>query len=131
MSETANPWGALPYYQIHFVVVADVKGNEERFIARTMKKTSGIINKRVIDTWWIGAGVLAEKLNQDSNLKSLLKDILLEEDEIRIEGVEECIRIHGGWKIEGQMDLSKKALEAYGLIASHVKQLLYEIEVTH
>ncbi|MGH9910394.1 MAG: hypothetical protein ACRD32_07110, partial [Nitrososphaerales archaeon] len=90
MSELTIPWGALPYYRMHFVVLARAKPFVESLMAQTRKKTKGVIHKEIIDVWWEG-GRMAEVLNHDDNLKALLKEVLLEEDEIYIDQTENCI----------------------------------------
>lgn len=128
MSELTIPWGALPYYRMHFVVLARAKPFAESLIAQTRKKTKGVIHKEIIDVWWEG-GRMAEELNRDDNLKTLLKEVLLEEDEIYVDPTENCIRVYGGWKGEQKVEISKKTLEAYNIIAGHVKKLISELAV--
>lgn len=130
MSEPATPWGALPYYQIHFVVMGDVKLFGERLVARTRKKTSGVIHKKITDVWWEG-GSIADRLNSDTNLKALLKEVLLDEGDIYVDPVEYCVRIYGSWKPEYNVQISKKALEVYNAIAGHVKQFISELTLTN
>jgi hypothetical protein len=130
MSEPTTPWGALPYYQMHFVVLGEGKRLAEQLVARTRKRTKGIIHKEIIDVWWEG-GSIATKLNNDADLKSLLKEVLLEEDEIYIDPTENCVRIHSGWKAEHKVEISKNALQAYNTIASHVKKYMSELTITN
>lgn len=126
MSEFIPPYGALPYYQMHFVVAGNGRIFEDRFIARTMKKTKGIIRKQVTDLRWEG-GQIADRLNNDSNLTSLLTMVLLEEGTIYIDPTENGIRIYSDWKSEHKVEISKQALEAYNIIAGHVKNYLLEL----
>ena len=128
MSELTIPWGALPYYRMHFVVLAKAKPFAESLIAQTRKKTKGVIHKEIIDAWWEG-GRMAEVLNHDNNLKALLKEVLLEEDKIYIDPTANCVRVYGGWKGEQTVEISKKTLEAYNIIAGHVKNLMSELAV--
>jgi hypothetical protein len=123
MSEFIPPYGALPYYQTHFVVMGNGKALEEALVARTRKKTRGVVKKEIVDLYWEG-GDIAERLNGDANLKSLLTKVLLEENEIRIDPTENGIRIYGDWKPEYRVEMSREALEAYDIIAGYVKSYL-------
>lgn len=126
MSEFIPPYGALPYLQTHFVVAGNGRIFEDRLIARTRKKTKGVIRKEVVDLSWEG-GQIADRLNGDSNLKSLLTTVLLEEGNIHIDPTENGIRIYGDWKPEYKIEMSKQSLEAYNIIAGHVKSYLSEL----
>ncbi|MGH9876391.1 MAG: hypothetical protein ACRD5H_02030 [Nitrososphaerales archaeon] len=126
MSEFIPPYGALPYYQTHFIVAGNGRLFEDRLIARTRKKTKGVIRKEVVDLRWEG-GRIAERLNSDSNLKSLLTTVLLEEGDIYIDPTENGIRIYGSWKPEYKVEMSKQALEAYDIVAGHVKRYVSEL----
>ncbi|MGH9923041.1 MAG: hypothetical protein ACRD38_09840 [Nitrososphaerales archaeon] len=126
MSEFIPPYGALPYYQTHFIVAGNGRLFEDRLIARTRKKTKGVIRKEVVDLRWEG-GRIAERLNSDSNLKSLLTTVLLEEGDIYIDPTENGIRIYSSWKPEYKVEMSKQALEAYDIVAGHVKRYVSEL----
>ena len=126
MSEFIPPYGALPYLQIHYIVAGNGRAFEDRLIARTRKKTKGVIRKEVVDLSWEG-GQITDRLNGDSNLKSLLNTALLEEGDIHIDPTENGIRIYGDWKPEYKIEMSKQALEAYNVIAGHVKSYLSEL----
>ncbi|MFQ5940980.1 MAG: hypothetical protein ACE5KA_04700 [Nitrososphaerales archaeon] len=129
MADLPTAWGALPYCQMHFVVLGDGKRFAEVFVARTRKKTSGVMNKKIIDVWWEG-GIVAEQLNHDADLKLLLKEVLLDEDAIYIDPTENCIRIHNGWKAEGTVEISSNTVQAYNTIAGHVKKFLSELTIS-
>ncbi|MFQ5970044.1 MAG: hypothetical protein ACE5J2_06085 [Nitrososphaerales archaeon] len=129
MPEFVPLYGALPYYQIHFVISGNGRAFENQLIARTIKRSKGIIKKQVIDAWWEG-GIIADKLNQDTNLRALLIEILLQEGDIYIDPTENGIRIYSDWKPEYKIKISKKALEAYNIIAGHVKNYLSELTVS-
>jgi hypothetical protein len=126
LSDFIPPYGALPYYQTHFVVAGNGRVFEDRLIARTRKKTKGVIRKEIVDLRWEG-GQIADRLNSDSNLKSLLRTVLLEEGDICIDPTENGIRIYGSWKPEFKTEMSRQALETYDMIAGHVKSYLLEI----
>lgn len=130
MSEQPIPWGALPFYQRHFIVLGNVKSYTENLLARTRTKTKGVMHKQIIDVWWEG-GRIADTLNQDAELKELLKEVLLEEKEMYIDPIEDYVRIYSNWKPERSVEISEKALEAYDRISGHVKKLISELTVTN
>lgn len=124
-----HTYGALPFYQIHFVVKGNGKMFEELLLARTRKRVRGVINKRVEDVWWEG-GKIVERLNSDSRLKQLLLTVLGYDDEIFIDPVDNAVRIYAKFKIESEVIryLSREAVEAYNIIAGHVKGIMKEFE---
>ena len=130
MSEITTPWGALTYYQMHFVVLGNGELFAEQLMARTRKRTEGIMHKKIMDVWWEGRAI-ADQLNRDADLKLLLKEVLLEEGEIYVDPTENCIRIHSGWKAEHRVEISKNALQAYNIIAGHVKKFISELRISH
>jgi hypothetical protein len=129
MSELTTPWGALPYYQMHYIVLGNGKLFAEQLVARTRKRTKGFVRKEILDVWWEG-GNIVNVLNQDTELESLLKKVLLEEGEIYIDPTENCIRIYSGWKPERKIEISRDALQAYNMIAGHVKKFMSELTVS-
>ena len=122
MSEMIIPWGALPYYQIHFIVL----GNSELF---TRKRTEGIIHKKIVNVWWEG-GVIADQLNRDTDLKLLLKEVLIKENDIFIEPIDNCTRIHSGWKAEHKMEMDKNTLQVFDIVAGHIKKFISELRIS-
>ncbi|MEE8132012.1 MAG: hypothetical protein V3T40_00360 [Nitrososphaerales archaeon] len=129
MSELITPWGALPYHQMHFVVLGNGQRFAEELMARTRKRTKGVIHKKVIDVWWEG-GIIAEQLNHDADLILLLKEVLLEEGEIYIDPTENCTRIYSSWKAEHNVEISKNALQAYNAIAGYVKNCMSGLTIS-
>ncbi len=125
---TLHTYGALPFYQIHFVVKGNGKVFEELLVARTRKRVRGVISKSVEDVWWEG-GKIAERLNNDTRLKQLLLTIL-KDDDIFIDPVENAVRIYSRFKIESEVTrhLSREAIEAYNIIAGHVRSIMKEFE---
>ncbi|MFQ5920960.1 MAG: hypothetical protein ACE5JV_02970 [Nitrososphaerales archaeon] len=122
-SEYVEPYSAIPYYQFHFVVSTNGRNPGDRVVARTRKKTKGVIHKQVTDVWWEG-GPIAKELNGDSQLRSLLTTVLLEENDIYIDPAESGVRIYGDWKPEHKVKISKEAVEAFDIIAGHVKRYI-------
>ena len=128
ISKRVTPWGALPYHQAHFVVICNGKNITERLLARTRKRTKGIIHKEIIDVWWEG-GSIADQLNQDIELKSLLKEILLEEGDIYLDPTENCVRIHSSWKADQKYKINNISIQVYNIIARHLNKFIKSEEI--
>lgn len=126
MSEPIPLYGALPYCQLHFVVPGNGRRFEDVLIARTTRKIRGIVSKHATNIRWEG-GHIAEVLNADTNLQSLLSKVLVEEGDIRIDPTENGVRIYGRWRAEYKVRIGREVLEAYDIIAGHVKQYLAEL----
>lgn len=129
MSEMIIPWGALPYYQIHFIVLGNSELFTEQLMARTRKRTEGIIHKKIVNVWWEG-GVIADQLNRDTDLKLLLKEVLIKENDIFIEPIDNCTRIHSGWKAEHKMEMDKNTLQVFDIVAGHIKKFISELRIS-
>jgi hypothetical protein len=93
------------------------------FLAKCTPITKGHFkNKRVVGVRWTG-GRIAELLSSDKDLNEHLKLILLAEGEIRIDPVDDLVRIYGKWKHEDDLIVDRKVLEVIDRIAYHVKEL--------
>jgi hypothetical protein len=119
------PYGALDYYQVHYIV--ETKNHvydPSLFLARCCPITKGhLSNKRIVGTKWDGDR-LADILRADVELEAIVKEILYEEGEIRVDPLEDHIRIYGKWRNEDQLKFSPKMFEAADRIAGHIKKLL-------
>lgn len=119
------PYGALDYYQVHYIV--ETKNHvydPSLFLARCYPITKGhLSNKRIVSTKWEGDH-LADILRADVELEAIVKEILYEEGEIRVDPLEDHIRIYGKWRNEDQLKFSPKMFEAADRIAGHIKRLL-------
>jgi hypothetical protein len=73
---------------------------------------------------WEGGGRLANILEADVELKEILRQILYEEGELKIDPLEDHIRIYGKWRNEDQLKFNPKTFEAVDRIAGHIKKLL-------
>ncbi len=120
-------YGILPFYQIHFIIKSDGKMYGELLLARTRKKVTGVINKRVEDVWWEG-GKIVDRLNNDPRLKELLLHVIKDEGDIFIDPTDNAIRIYSRFKGEHELKLSKEVIEIFNLIAGHVKHMIKEFE---
>jgi hypothetical protein len=119
------PYGALDYYQVHYIV--ETKNHvydSSLFLAKCYPITKGhLSNKRIVGTKWEGDR-LADILRADLELEAIVKEILYEEGEIRVDPLEDHIRIYGKWRNEDQLKFSPKMFEAADRIAGHIKKLL-------
>ena len=118
------PYGALQYYQIHYIIEGAVIPNSEMFLAKCEPISKGYFrNKKVVDIRWWGSGRLAEILQADKELKEMLKAVLPQEGEIRIDPVDDHIRIYGKWKHEDDLKFNAKMLDVIDRIAHHIQKL--------
>jgi hypothetical protein len=125
-AETSQvPYGALDYYQVHYIV--DTKNHAydpSMFLARCHPITKGHLSKKIIvGTKWEG-NRLADILGADLELEEIAKQILYEEGEIRVDPLEDHIRIYGKWRNEDRLKFSPKMFDAADRIAGHIKKLL-------
>jgi hypothetical protein len=125
-AETSQvPYGALDYYQVHYIV--DTKNHAydpSMFLARCHPITKGHLSKkRIVGTKWEG-NRLADILGADLELEEIVKQILYEEGEIRVDPLEDHIRIYGKWRNEDRLKFSPKMFDAADRIAGHIKKLL-------
>jgi hypothetical protein len=117
------PYGALPYYQIHYIIEDTHIANPEELLAKCEPISKGHFrNKKVVDVKWWG-GRLAEVLQADMELKEMLKAILPQEGEIRIDPVDDHVRIYSRWKHEDDLEFDPKVFEVVDKIAYHIQKL--------
>jgi hypothetical protein len=125
-AETSQvPYGALDYYQVHYIVDAKNHAYDpSMFLARCHPITKGHLSKkRIVGTKWEGDR-LADILGADLELEEIIKQILYQEGEIRVDPLEDHIRIYGKWRNEDQLKFSPKMFDAADRIAGHIKKLL-------
>jgi hypothetical protein len=117
------PYGALQYYQIHYIIEDTVATDPESILAKCEPISKGHFgNKRVVDIKWWG-GRLAEILQADIELREMLKAILPLEGEIRVDPVDNHIRIYGKWKHEDDLKFSSEMFDVADRIAYHIQKL--------
>lgn len=115
------PYGGLQYYQAHYIVSIESEDNHN-LLARCSPITQGHFkNKRVVGVKWVGAGRFADRLQDDSKLGEMLKEVLLREGEIRVDPLDDHIRIHGKWLHEDKLAFSETMFEIADRIAMHVR----------
>jgi hypothetical protein len=118
------PYGSLQYYQTHYILKSDSKENGN-FLARCEPISKGRFGgKRVVDVRWTGADRFAEVLQTDSKLTEMLKEVMLREGEIRVDPLEDHIRIYGKWIHEESFVFSQTMFEIADRIAGHIKARL-------
>lgn len=120
-----NPilYGALQYYQIHYIVEDIHVANPEALLAKCEPISKGHFkNKKVVDVKWWG-GRLAEALQTDIELKEMLKAILPQEGEIIVDPVDDHVRIYSKWKHEDDLKFDPTVFKAMDKIAYHIQQL--------
>jgi hypothetical protein len=116
------PYGALPYYQIHYIIEDTDIANPEILLAKCEPISEGHFrNKKVVDVKWWG-GRLAEILQADVELKEMLKTVLPQEGEIKIDPLDDHIRIYSKWKHEDDLKFDPKMFEIIDKIAYHIQK---------
>jgi hypothetical protein len=77
------PYGALHYYQVHYIVQVESQENGN-FLAKCEPKTRVHFgNERVVEVKWTGVDGFANILQGDAKLTEMLKEVMLHEGEIR------------------------------------------------
>lgn len=118
------PYGSLQYHQVHYIVKSESKENGN-FLSRCEPITKGHFgSKRVVDVKWTGADSFSEILQADSKLTEMLKEVMLHEGEIRIDPLDDHIRIYGKWIHEESFAFNQTMLEVADRIAGHIKTRL-------
>ncbi|MGA8843028.1 MAG: hypothetical protein WB511_05530, partial [Nitrososphaeraceae archaeon] len=116
------PYGALPYYQVHYIVKT-TGIDPYMLMAKCNVVTEGHFNnKRVVNLEWVG-GRLANILQNDQELTLILKSLLLDEGEIRIDPQDNRVRIYTKWKREDKIKFDPRFFEAVEKIAAIIKSL--------
>ena len=121
---TPLPYGALQYYQVHYIIQVESEENDN-FLSKCEAKTKGYFgNKRVVEVQWTGADRFAEVLQADDKLTEMLKEVMLREGEIRVDPQDDHIRIYGKWSHEENFAFNETMLEIADRIAMHIKERL-------
>lgn len=124
MTQDLNPvsWGAQDRYQAHFIVKVPSGISENDFLARAKLQTNGYFSsKRVSGVQWIG-GALADALNSDDALKTMMTRLPYRDAQISIEPTKGGIRIHGKWKDSHEFYMTKELFAVYDRIAFDIKK---------
>jgi len=111
-------------YRYNYVVSAKIDGLEDKLKAATKLIKKGFLRKEVVGLKWEG-GDLAQLLNADSDLKTMLDREGLVEHEIRSDKKSQCIRIRQK-KFYLRIMLpspTREAFEIYDRIAQHIRSI--------
>jgi hypothetical protein len=118
------PYGGLDYYQVHYIVETG-DANTEQFMARCEPITKGRFgDKRVVGVKWTGTSSFADTLQNDMRLTDLLKEVMLEEGEIRVDPLDDHVRIYGKWKHNERPRGISAMAEVADVIAGHIKAMV-------
>lgn len=124
---TLPSYGALDYFQMHFIVMGSVS-NPSELIAKCKASTSGHFSKKhVTSVNWEG-GKIAEMVSKDQQLDSYLHNVLLEEGEIYIDPLEDHVRVYGKWKHQQELRLYEELVQTMDRICYHVKAFVNKQE---
>lgn len=124
---TSPSYGALDYFQMHFIVMGSVS-NPSELIAKCKASTSGHFSKKhVTSVNWEG-GKIAEMVSKDQQLDSYLRNVLLEEGEIYIDPLEDHVRVYGKWKHQQELRLYEELVQTMDRICYHVKAFVNKQE---
>jgi hypothetical protein len=118
------PWGAENRFQAHFIVRKDTGRAVTNYLAKTKLTTKGhFASKTVTKVTWNGAGSLAERLNEDTELNEMIAKQTLKDADIIVEPTEGVIRIRNQWKNSLAFGISEELFWIYDRIAGHIKQV--------
>lgn len=118
----AMPWGAMDRFQAHYVVRrADTPGPHS-LAARTVIRAAGRLGRGAVEgVSWSGAGPLADRLNADSELNSMIAALGRRRAQITVEPTGAGVRIHGPWRAAHEFGVTVEEFGVYDRIAGHVK----------
>jgi hypothetical protein len=117
------PYGALPYFQIHYLIEPVKISNPSSYMAKCRTITEGhFSNKRLIDIQWIG-DQLAQTLASDKELTEMLKPFMIEEGEISIDPQKDRVRVYTKWKREDKLEFDPQFFHVVERIAKAIKKL--------
>ena len=118
------PWGAEDRFQAHFIVRKDAGRATGNHTARTKLTTQGhFATKKILKVEWNGNGVLAERLNEDTELNEMIAKQKLRDATIYVEPTEGAIRIRNQWKNHLDFGISEELFWIYDRIAGHIKKV--------
>ena len=117
------PYGALPYYQIHYLIEPVKITSPSAYMAKCRAKTKGHNEeKRITEIEWVG-GRLAERLTSDKELTELLKPLMVNEGEISIDPQKDRVRVYTKWKREDKLEFDPEFFQVVERIARTIKKL--------
>ena len=117
------PYGALPYFQIHYLIEPVNITTPSSYMAKCRAKTKGHLGeKKVTEIKWVG-GRLADRLASDKELTEMLKPLMLKEGEISIDPQKDRVRVYTKWKREDKLQFDPEFFQVVERIANTIKKL--------
>ena len=117
------PYGSLDYYQVHYIVETG-DAHTEQFLAKCEPITKGRFgDKRVVAVKWTGTSGFADTLQNDMRLTDMLKEVVLQEGEIRVDPLDDHVRIYGQWRHNESPKAVQAMAEVADVIAGHIKAM--------
>jgi hypothetical protein len=117
------PYGALPYFQIHYLIEPVNISTPSSYMAKCRAKTKGRLGgKRITEIQWVG-GRLADRLASDKELTEVLKPLMLNEGEISIDPQKDRVRVYTKWKREDKLQFDPEFFRVVERIAKSIKKL--------
>ena len=117
------PWGAQDRFQAHFIVQKDIGEELLNLTARTRLQTTGHFgSKKITGVIWEG-GKLADELNTDSSLNTMIAKQSLNDAIIFVDPTDNGVRIYGKWKNSYNFGITKELFDIYNKIAGYIKKL--------
>jgi len=117
------PYGALPYFQIHYLIEPVNISTPSSYMAKCRAKTKGRLGgKRTTEIQWVG-GRLADRLASDKELTEMLKPLMLNEGEISIDPQKDRVRVYTKWKREDKLQFDPEFFRVVERIAKSIKKL--------
>ena len=117
------PYGALPYFQIHYLIEPVNISAPSSYMAKCRAKTKGRLGgKRITEIQWVG-GRLADRLASDKELTEMLKPLMLNEGEISIDPQKDRVRVYTKWKREDKLQFDPEFFQVVERIAKTIKKL--------
>ena len=118
------PWGALDRFQAHFIVRRSTGSEFANYVAMTKLVTKGhFASKSIVKVRWNGSGILASKLDNDSQLNDMIARQTVKNATIYVEPTETTVRIRGKWDNHLAFGITKELFEIYDRIAGHIKSI--------
>jgi hypothetical protein len=117
------PYGALPYFQIHYLIEPVNISTPSSYMAKCRTKTKGRLGgKRITEIQWVG-GRLADRLASDKELTEMIKPLMLNEGEISIDPQKNRVRVYTKWKREDKLQFDPEFFRVVERIAKSIKKL--------
>jgi len=116
------PWGAQDRFQAHFIVKLDVD-SPSKYLARTILKTSGHFGAKKVESVSWNGGLIADHLNQDSELNNMIAKQSLKDATIYVDPTNNGVRIYSKWKNSHEFTFTSEMYAIYNKIAEHIKKI--------